>query len=389
MSLLCQACGNINIDSAQYCQVCGKGLGEKWEDFSLKPGAILDNRYKIKRLIKPGGMGAVYEAYDERFDNRACAVKEMLDISSNSEEEQYLIKRFKEEAEILNTLRHPNLPVVKDYFIENKRYYLVMDYIEGKDLKSILKDYRGVGIHENTVIHWSKQILDALDYIHNQSPPIVYRDLKPENVMLRNCDNRIILIDFGIARRIYPKSETKKTVIGTLIYSPEEMFQGKAEPRTDIYSMGATMHCLLTGRIPKNPFDFKPLRKVNPGVSIELEIIVMKALGRKPEERYKNATEMKKALMELSVHTKLLPEKKMPVEINSREKSQNNDIEKKPLKISKDISQKPPATLQQNKKEDKKIISTKNIIIALVAGLLLITGTIGLIIILILIYFIS
>jgi len=389
MSLLCQACGNINIDSAQYCQVCGKGLGEKWEDFSLKPGAILDNRYKIKRLIKPGGMGAVYEAYDERFDNRACAVKEMLDISSNSEEEQYLIKRFKEEAEILNTLRHPNLPVVKDYFIENKRYYLVMDYIEGKDLKSILKDYRGVGIPENTVIHWSKQILDALDYIHNQSPPIVYRDLKPENVMLRNCDNRIILIDFGIARRIDPKSETKKTVIGTLIYSPEEMFQGKAEPRTDIYSMGATMHCLLTGRIPKNPFDFKPLRKVNPGVSIELEIIVMKALGRKPEERYKNATEMKKALMELSVHTKLLPEKKMPVEINSREKSQNNDIEKKPLKISKDISQKPPATLQQNKKEDKKIISTKNIIIALVAGLLLITGTIGLIIILILIYFIS
>jgi len=115
----------------------------------------------------------------------------------------------------------------------------------------------------------------------------------------------------------------------------------------------------------------------------------MKALGRKPEERYKIATEMKKALMELSVHTKLLPEKKMPVEINSREKSQNNDIEKKPLKISKDISQKPPATLQQNKKEDKKIISTKNIIIALVAGLLLITGTIGLIIILILIYFIS
>ena len=267
----------------------------------LEPGEMLDNRYEIQKNIKAGNMGSVYKALDHRLGKKVCAVKELLsDPDDTPAEREYLIKRFKKEAEILNELRHPNLPVVKDYFIDDERYYIVMDYIEGRDLEIVMeKEYQGEGIPEKIVIEWAKNILDALDYLHTHDPPIIYRDLKPQNVMLRKSDNKVMLIDFGIARTINPGSDTTMTAIGTPEFAPEELYMGKPEPRTDLYSLGATMHCLLTGVMPQKLLVFDPVTKLNPKVSKELEAIVMKALKRKPKDRFKNAREMKEAIYSL------------------------------------------------------------------------------------------
>ncbi|HPZ08848.1 MAG TPA: tetratricopeptide repeat protein [Candidatus Eremiobacteraeota bacterium] len=296
MSLFCEKCGYENSDTARFCQGCGETIEIVSQKSRLKEGFILDNRYEIKRLIKAGGMGAVYEAFDHRFKKASCAVKEMLQPSPDTEDQEYILKRFETEGEILHRLRHPHLPVVRDYFCYESRYYLVMDYIEGDDLQTILKNYESEGIPENQIIEWSIQILDALDYLHSQSPPIIYRDLKPANIMIRSSDKKAILIDFGIARTVGPGTENTMTVVGTLIYAPEELLQGKPEPRTDIYSLGATMHCLLTGIVPPTAFSFEPLRKINSGVSEEMEKIVMKALEMKASDRYNSAKEMKRAI---------------------------------------------------------------------------------------------
>ncbi|MEQ8221328.1 MAG: bifunctional serine/threonine-protein kinase/formylglycine-generating enzyme family protein, partial [Candidatus Eremiobacterota bacterium] len=262
-------------------------------------------------LIKSGGMGSVYIATDRRFETK-CAVKEMLPQSSNPHEEQYMIDSFRREAKILNRLRHPNIPIVTDYFIESDRYYLVMDYIEGKDLDTVMSSCPGGIIPEYTVIEITKEILNALHYLHSQDPPVIYRDLKPGNIMVRDSDGKVILIDFGIARTIEPHSDTPKTCIGTPAFSPRESFDGKAEIRTDIYCLGATMHCLLTGIVPSIPFDFKPVRFHNPDISERLEKIVMKALSIDKIDRYANAYEMKSALLsssaEISVRQFIEPE---------------------------------------------------------------------------------
>ncbi|MEQ8221374.1 MAG: bifunctional serine/threonine-protein kinase/formylglycine-generating enzyme family protein [Candidatus Eremiobacterota bacterium] len=262
----------------------------------LEPGHILDGRYEIKRIIKSGGMGVVYEGADLRFDGKIYAVKEMTAGTDNEEEEKYFIKRFKEEAFILNSLKHPCLPSVKDYFTSDGRYYLVMDYIDGKDLEAVMKEYEKGQVPESLVIQWATEILDALSHLHSQSPPVIYRDLKPGNIMIQTSNKKAILIDFGIARRINPSGNTVKTVVGTPAYAPLELLMGKPEPRTDLYSLGATMHCLLTGEVPSGPYTFKPVRELNPHISEELEKIIIKSLSLEVSERYENAEEMKKAL---------------------------------------------------------------------------------------------
>ncbi|MEQ8170348.1 MAG: serine/threonine-protein kinase, partial [Candidatus Eremiobacterota bacterium] len=202
--------------------------------------------------------------------------------------------RFKVEARMLSQLENYHLPAVYDYFIEKGRYYLVMSYIEGVDLSDLLELEGNPGLPEELVIEWSVQILDVLDYLHNQDPPVVYRDIKPGNIML-NKDGRIMLVDFGIARTIIPDANIKYTSIGTDGYAAEEQYRGKVEPRSDIYSLGATMHHLLTGKIP-SAFNLKPVRNYAPWVSPGIEQIVMKALEYEAEKRYRNAAEMKEAL---------------------------------------------------------------------------------------------
>jgi tetratricopeptide (TPR) repeat protein len=300
MFLFCDKCGHKNEDSAPSCISCGEHFIDSPSTGTLKSGIILDGNYEIKRMVKAGGMGAVYEAIDYRFEKKSCAVKEMLGQTTDPALQQYLIERFKKEALILYELKHPNLPRVRNYFVEKGRYYLVMDYIEGKDLDTIMRGYEGGRVPEHKVIEWTEQILDALIYLHNHNPPVVYRDMKPGNVMVRSSDNKIILVDFGIARTIEPDGDKAKTAIGTPGFSPPEIFEGRPEERTDIYSLGATMHCLLTGVVPLTPFVFKPVSMLNPSVSPGLEAVVMKSLTMDIDGRYESASVMKKALAELS-----------------------------------------------------------------------------------------
>jgi len=293
MSRFCSKCGAASQENARFCPGCGSPLTEQ-STGCLSLGAQLDRRYEILSLIKSGGMGSVYKARDIRL-KRVCAVKEMLGQYSNPEEQKYAIKRFEEEAYILANLTHASLPTIIDYFVEKGRYYIVMDFVQGTDLEEILKVEGDPGLREDKVVNYTIQVLEVLEYLHNQNPPIIYRDIKPSNIMIRESDNRAILVDFGIARAIQTESKTKKTVIGTPGYLAPEQWRGSPEARSDLYSLGATMHHLLTGKEP-SPLDFSPIITCIETLSPDLNSIVMKALEGDLEKRYSDASEMKGAL---------------------------------------------------------------------------------------------
>jgi serine/threonine protein kinase len=265
----------------------------------LQEDTVLENRYKIIKLIKAGGMGAVYKAMDMKLET-LCAIKELLPFYGSSEEKEEARKWFKREAEILARLNHPGIPGISDYFISNNRYYLAMDFIDGDTLRKKLIKEGKPGLPEKNVIEWAKEILDVLNYLHRQNPPVIYRDIKPSNIII-NKNGRIKLIDFGIARILYVTDE-KMTKIGTEGYCPLEQYHGKPEIRSDIYALGATMHHLLTGIDPV-PFKFKSLREINPSISTELEYVVMKALEEPPEKRFSNAEDMLDCLNKISKFT--------------------------------------------------------------------------------------
>ena len=209
------------------------------------------------------------------------------------EEQKYIINRFKQEAKILAKLRHPNLPVVSDYFVYHGRYYLIMDYVEGEDLDTLLGREGAPGLPEEKVIHWALEILDVLEYLHSLEPPIIYRDLKPSNIMVAN--EKIMIIDFGIARTLQADDQVTQTKIGTPHYSAPEQFKGRTEQRSDLYSLGATIHHLITGTLSA-PCKFDPVRQFNLILSKEIEEFLMKALQDKLEDRFLDASQMKKAL---------------------------------------------------------------------------------------------
>ncbi|MEQ8225774.1 MAG: serine/threonine-protein kinase, partial [Candidatus Eremiobacterota bacterium] len=298
MPIFCNSCGSPNSDEARFCSSCGSQITKV--SITLTKETVLDGRYKIIELIKAGGMGAVYKAVDNRLDE-PCAVKEMFSNYTTQEDQSYAEKRFYQEAKTLAKLRHINLPRVIDHFQHQGKFYLVMDFIEGEDLEAILKREGKGGLAEKRVVEYSIQILDVLAYLHNQPSPIVYRDLKPPNIMIQRNDGKIMLIDFGIARTVQPGSVTKKTSVGTEGYIAPEQYVGKPEPRSDIYSLGATMHHLLTGMEPMIPFHFTPANKINPLITDMLNDFVMKALQMKPEDRFSTAEEMKKILLETQI----------------------------------------------------------------------------------------
>jgi len=257
---------------------------------------LLSQRYRILSPLKVGGMAGVYLAKDTRL-NAMCAVKE-LDIKSFSDGgKEYSIQNFKSEAELLANLRHSSLPRVIDYFYEDGKYYLVMDYISGDDLGSIMEKEGIPWLEEKKVLSWALELCDVLIYLHSQLPPVIYRDLKPSNIMLRDKDQKVMLIDFGLAQMAQVKPLSSEMAFGTIGYSPPEQYAGREEPRSDIYSLGVTLHHLLTGTPPGINFNFKPVREINSGVSPELEAIVMKALKKSIGLRYATATAMKEDLL--------------------------------------------------------------------------------------------
>ena len=270
----------------------------------LDPATVLNSRYEIVRRIGGGGMGAVYLAKDRNLGDAPRAVKEMVETHLDEHQHEKAIGDFKRESLLLTSLEHPCIPTIYDYFYDRdlNRFYLVMKYISGGDLASRLRSSTGGKLDEKTVTDWGKQVADVLEYLHTRPKPIIYRDLKPANLMIDGNSGRVMLIDFGIARWV-AKQEKGVTAVGTMGYAPPELFSGRVEPRSDLYSLGATMFHLLTGSDPQdNPlliFDFsknpRP-RQITPSISSEMERILMRMVEYKPEDRFRSAGEVKEAL---------------------------------------------------------------------------------------------
>ncbi len=270
---------------------------------AIKEDTVLHDRYRVMDVLGMGGMGAVYKALDLRFPNveRWVAVKEMQTVYADPDMRQIVLRSFEREANNLASLDHPAIPKIYDYFSIGDRAYLVMEYIRGRDLKSILENTAGF-IHTETVYNWAIALCDVLYYLHSHRPdPIVFRDVKPANIMIDQHKN-LRLIDFGIAKTL--EMDREGTLIGSAGYAPPEQYQGEATPSGDIYALGATLHYLLTKCDPRieRPFTFpdRPIQNYNPHVSHEFTKVIMRALSYEPENRYVDAALMKAALEQIS-----------------------------------------------------------------------------------------
>jgi serine/threonine protein kinase len=294
---------NLSPDSVTERRTTG---GHRSAVKQLDAGTALNGRYEIVRRIGGGGMGAVYLAKDRNLGDAPRAVKEMVESHLDEAQHEKAIGDFKRESLLLTSLEHPSIPTIYDYFYDTtlNRFYLVMKYISGGDLASRMRGAPGGRVDEKTVTDWGMQVADVLEYLHTRPKPIIYRDLKPANLMIDGNTGRVMLIDFGIARWVN-KQEKGVTAVGTMGYAPPELFSGRAESRSDVYSLGATMFHLLTAADPQdNPlliFDFsknpRP-RQVVPSISTEMERILMRAVEYKPEDRFLSAGELRDVLAE-------------------------------------------------------------------------------------------
>ena len=259
----------------------------------LEIGSLVDGKYRILSKIGQGGMSVVYMAINEKA-NKTWAVKEVrkdgvLDFEAVK---QGLVA----ETDILKKLSHPNLPSIIDVIDTDDSFIIIMDYIEGNALSKSLKEFGAQP--QEYVIEWAKQMCDVLGYLHSRQPAIIYRDIKPANIMLKP-DGNIALIDFGTAREFKEKNLADTTCLGTVGYAAPEQYggMGQTDARTDIYGLGATLYHLVTGCNPSEPpYEIKPIREINPSLSSGLERIIQKCVQRNPDERYQSAAELMYAL---------------------------------------------------------------------------------------------
>ena len=274
---------------------------------TLERGALLHKRYRIVEILGQGGMGSVYRAVDENL-GVDCAVKENLFTT-----DEYA-RQFRLEAVILANLRHPNLPRVTDHFvIGDQGQYLVMDYIEGEDLRQRME--RVGNITEDEAVLLGAAMCDALTYLHTRKPPILHRDIKPGNVKI-TPDGHIFLVDFGLAKVLHGSQATTTGARAmTPGYSPPEQYgTARTDPRTDVYSLGATLYASLTGIIPEDGLaramdntQLTPLRKRNSKISRRLAAAIEKAMGIDPADRFQYAEEFKRSLLGAKSKTQRLP----------------------------------------------------------------------------------
>ncbi|MBQ3545910.1 MAG: serine/threonine protein kinase [Lachnospiraceae bacterium] len=259
----------------------------------LEIGSIVDGKYKVLNKIGQGGMSIVYLAMNERA-NKQWAIKEIRKdgVSNYEVVKQGLIV----ETDLLKKLNHPHLPSIIDVIDGDGTFLIVMDYIEGNPLSKVLK-HKGAQ-EQDDVVEWAKQLCDVLGYLHSREKPIVYRDMKPSNVMLKP-DGTVTLIDFGTAREYKTASLEDTTCLGTQGYAAPEQFggQGQTDGRTDIYCLGATMYHLITGHNPAEPpYEMYPIRQWNPQLSSGLEEIIIKCTQKNPNDRYQSCAELMYAL---------------------------------------------------------------------------------------------
>jgi serine/threonine-protein kinase len=250
-------------------------------------GTVIDGKYEILTEIGRGGMSVVYLAMDTHL-NKQWAVKEIRK-KGNGKNDEVVVNSLLAEANMMKRLDHPALPRIVDIIDNGVTIFVVMDYIEGESLDKILAEYGAQS--EELVIGWAKQLCDALSYLHSQKPPIIYRDMKPANVMLKPEGN-IKIIDFGIAREYKEQSLADTTVLGTKGYAPPEQYSGQTDARSDIYALGMTMHHLLTGIDPRTGEAYAPVRMWNPEISEGMEMIIDKCVQPAPEHRYQNCQDL-------------------------------------------------------------------------------------------------
>ncbi len=277
----------------------------------LKAGEILRERYQVVRIIGQGGMGNIYLANDLRLEGRQCAVKEVAhDLSLETDLLQEARDQFFREATVLARLDHPNLPKVSDFFSIENHDYLVMDFVPGKDLRTLMIEARQQSrfIPEEDVLDWANQILNALQYMHTQDPPILHRDIKPSNVKL-TPSGLLKLVDFGLVK-LLAKGEVTVTILqgqGTAIYTPLEQFGGDAghtDVRSDIFSLGATLYHLLTNQAPVdarerflNPESLIPPRQINETIGARTERAILYAMNLHPDDRPDTVEAFRKVLL--------------------------------------------------------------------------------------------
>jgi serine/threonine protein kinase len=254
------ACGAPNSPKDRICQRCGASL-------PASPGTILHGRYRIERQLALGGFGAVYQATDVREGNRQVAVKDM--ICADPQEFNIRLNFFRREAEILRSLQNnPIVPRMFDFIHQGQSAHLIMELIQGQDLLKIMEKNGNHPFSADQVIGWGTNICDVLTQMHNQSPPLVHRDLKPDNIMLLDDDSAIKLIDFGTARDLGRTQRTRmaaKTRVYTEGYAPPEQIIGKPEPRSDLFALAGTLYHLVTGKPPEGSYTARELEKqLNP-----------------------------------------------------------------------------------------------------------------------------
>lgn len=261
----------------------------------IQANSIIGGRYRVTRPLGGGGMKLVYLAEDLRLAARPCALAEMVDSFSNPDTQHQAVTAFQREADMLAQLSNEHIPRIFDRFSDANRHYLVMEYVDGVTLEEA-QAQAGGRLTPERMVDIALQILDTLEYLHNLEPSVIYRDLKPSNVMLTG-KGQVKLIDFGIARFFQPQSAA--TMIGTQGYAPPEQYRGRAEARSDLYAMGATMHHALSGRDPSSeaPFSFPPIRSLCPGIDPELADLIDQSLQYDVIRRMVDATEFKTRLL--------------------------------------------------------------------------------------------
>ncbi|MCD4785142.1 MAG: protein kinase [Candidatus Eremiobacteraeota bacterium] len=329
--MICPKCGNDNKNTATFCMSCGTSLIQRKSVFHAKssgdigparkmtrridsasqtdkeatfpesgssrlksiPDSLRQGRYEIVRQLGAGGMGRVFLA-DDTLMNFPVVVKEMLPLVITQNEKKYMEDRFKEEAQLLFRLKHQGLPKVMEYFTENESLFLIMEYVKGENLEEAAKKRPGGRISMDECLNWMGKILNVLKYLHSQDPPIIHRDIKPANIMLGD-DGEVMLVDFGVARAL---AATTSTRVGTPGFASIDHFTGKFCPASDIFSLGATFHYLLSADDPRDRGDFlfPALSRYRKDVPDGFQRILDKSVEMKKEDRYQTVDEMLMAL---------------------------------------------------------------------------------------------
>lgn len=317
----CPSCRAVNLDGVRYCANCGKQLtviplsqasGIESLDTSssntaatmkatngashLSPGSRLQGgRYVIRKVLGQGGMGAALLATDNRLDSKSVVIKELISENTDALKLQDDIRTFKREVAMLAQIDHPLVPNVTDSFQEGIRYFMVQEYVEGDTLEERLTNTNRPMFEKEALI-CASEVLDILDYLSQQTPPIVHHDIKPANIIIGAKDKRTHLVAFGIARVDAQRKQT--TAHGTAGYAPPEHYRGNTDTRSDLYALAATLHHLLTNRDPRHhpAFMYPPARSINPQLSPEIERVLLRALNNDPNQRYQQAAEMKEAI---------------------------------------------------------------------------------------------